>query len=302
MAETLIFQPPRRRGRLILGGLISIAALLAVFSLIQALELPPGPVSFVYFILSALMAFLVAWLAYRLYALSRSRYTLAREGLNIQWGLRIEGIPMPAILWVRLADELDRSLPLPLMRIPGAVLGTRKNSALGRVEYLASETGNLILVSTAAQIYVISPDDPHSFLDAFQQLVEMGSLASIPALSIHPTSLLRRVWQDTPARLLFLASLALSLGLAAWVVSLAPSAGEIPLGFLGPGFPRLPTSPTRLLLLPVTSTTFFLMDWLLGAIFYRQEETRILAYLLWIAAVLTPCLFLAATYLITRVG
>jgi hypothetical protein len=86
-----------------------------------------------------------------------------------------------------------------------------------------------------------------------------------------------------------------------WVASLTPSGAELPVGFLGPGAPRPLTSPVRLILLPAASTTFILVDWTLGAILYRQDETRPLSYLLWVAAVLTPALFLAAVYWIVRV-
>jgi hypothetical protein len=302
MTEALTFEPPRRRGRSVLGLLFPLPALLAAFALFQAIQLPPGTASSSYLLISIALAALVPWLGYRLYALYRSGYTLERERMRIQWGLRIEEIPMADILWARLAAEVEHNPPLPRLRLPGAVLGTRRSSDLGRVEYLASESLGLVLVAVPGQVFAISPEDPGAFLDAFQALVEMGSFVATPALSLHPASLLRRVWEDRPARILGLASLILGLGLVGWVAALAPSTAEFPVGFLGPGAPRPPTSPVRLILLPAASTAFILIDWTLGAILYRQEDTRPLAYLLWISAVLTPALFLAAVYWITRMG
>jgi hypothetical protein len=301
MSEGLFYPPPRRRGRNILLLLLPIPAVIAAVALIQAIQLPSGASASIYLLVSILTGAVIPWLGYRLYALSRAGYTLEREGMHIQWGFRIEDIPMTDIIWVRSAAELDSKLPLPIFRVPGAILGSRNNPELGTIEFMASETQSLVLVATPGRVYAVSPEDVYGFLESFQELVEMGSLSTIQALSVHPTSMLRRVWQDPLARTLTAVSLLLSLGLILWVGSLVLSATEFPVGFLGPDAPRPPTSAARLVLLPVVSTTFLLINWAVGAIYYRQDETRPLAYLLWIAGILTPALFLVVIYLITSV-
>jgi hypothetical protein len=53
------------------------------------------------------------------------------------------------------------------------------------------------------------------------------------------------------------------------------------------------------LLLPVLNGLFFLADLLLGLFFFRREETRPLAYLLWMCSVMVSgLLFLAVWYLV----
>ncbi|MDX1435286.1 MAG: PH domain-containing protein [Anaerolineales bacterium] len=300
MADALFYPPPRRRGRNILALLLPIPVLIAAFALIQAIQLPPGGAASIFLIVSIAVSALIPWLGYRLYALSRAGYTLEREGMHIQWGLRLEDIPMTDILWVRAAAELEYRLARPFLSLPGAVLGSRSHPELGTVEFMASETGNLVLVATPRRVYAISPDDDYGFLESFQELVEMGSFSAIQAQSLHPASMLRRVWADPFARALAGVSLLLGLGLIVWTASLISSAAEISVGFAGPDTPRPPTSAVGLVLLPVASTTFSLIDWAVGAVYYRQEETRPLAYMLWIAGVITPALFLMVVFLITR--
>ena len=56
---------------------------------------------------------------YRLYSLWRSTYVVARDGMRLRWGLRVEDIPISDILWVYRADEVEFSPSLPLLRWPG---------------------------------------------------------------------------------------------------------------------------------------------------------------------------------------
>jgi hypothetical protein len=154
---------------------------------------------------------------------------------------------------------------------------------------------------------VISPADPAAFLQALQSYLEMGSLTPLPARSIYPSFFIARVWRAQPARYLLLAGILLNLALLTCVLLAIPSRTEVTLGF-GPG--REPVPAVQLLLLPIISGFFFLLDAFLGLYLFRRAEGRaaqpqtssgsggypglILPYLLWGSGVLIAILFLAA--------
>ena len=72
------------------------------------------------------------------------------------------------------------------------------------------------------------------------------------------------------------------------------------MGFTSAGTPRRPGPAVRLTLFPVLNSFFLLANWLLGMFFYRYEENRPLAYILWIFGLLTSALFLVVLYLIVN--
>jgi hypothetical protein len=143
-------------------------------------------------------------------------------------------------------------------------------------------------------------------LTAYQRLTELGSLSPLTARSVYPSFLLARLWRTPSARALLLGGLALNLLLLAWVILVAPGRGEVMLGFQrgGEAVPGI-----RLLLLPVLSSFFFLIDFFVGLFLYRRSlypkassgasylppaPYSVLAYLLWGSGALTPLLFILA--------
>jgi hypothetical protein len=300
------FRPRRAAGTIFLLGAIALLALVAGWGLWQASQAQIG-LAFLLYLLPALVAIVIApMLVYRLLALRGAYYRLGRDGISLRWGLRFEDIPIDAVSWIRLADEVGKPLPLPWLRLPGAVLGIRRPPGDAPIEYLAAGARDLVLVATAKGVYAISPENPAAFLAAYQRLMELGSLAPMPARSLYPTFLLGRVWRTPAARYVLLAGLALNLLLAAWVFLVAPGKAEIIIGFQRGGEP---VPGVQLLLLPVLSGFFFLVDFFVGLFFYRRGVVwesgsaeawmppapyTTLAYLLWGSAVLTPFLFLVA--------
>jgi hypothetical protein len=306
MEGSFIFYPPRRPGLIFQGAAILGLAAAGLLSLWEATQAQVGPV-FLLYLLPALLALgVVPFLAYRAYAMWRAAYILERDGLHIYWGLRAEDIPMSSVKWMRLAGETQASLPMPLLRWPGAVLGVRRLPDGEQVEFLASQTRPLVLVATPERIYAISPHDPGEFLHRYQHFSELGSLAPLPARSVFPSFLLARVWSTLPARYLLLAGLVLSLILLAWVSLAIPLRPAISLGFSPDGIPAEPVPSVRLLLLPVLNGFFYLASVLAGLYFFRSEgepeaNARVpLAYLLWGSGALTPLLFLFGVYSILQ--
>lgn len=314
MEDRQTFLPPRRLG-LIFQSIVSLLLVIAIiWGFWQAFNVSIGPL-FVIYILSALLGVgLVPLLVYRSYALYRASYTLERDGVLLRWGLRLEDVPMSSVLWVHHASQLERPLPRPLARWPGSVIGVRRLSDGNRVEYLASSTKQLIYIATSERIFGISPEEPGEFLISFQRYMELGSLTPLMARSMFPGFLLARVWRTRTARYLLLVGLSLNLLLLAWVSFIVPSRSQIILGFALEGDP-VPTA--RLLLLPLLSGFFFLLDIFLGLFLFRRGDSpasdpsggrgfllvsgKLMAYLLWVSAIITSLLFLLAVFFILQI-
>lgn len=350
MEDESLFPPARRAGLIFQIVLALLLIAVSVWSLSRALNTQLGPLFLLYLFPALVSAALVPLLAYRFYALWRAYYLLGRDGLYLHWGLRAETIPIDQVRWVRrsgeaLADYSDvepghrtplpgageneqkptaptPSLPLPWLRWPGGVLGSRNLPARNfpgftRVEYMADRTRDLILIAAGEAIFAISPADTQGFLDAYRRCSELGSTSPLPASSIHPTFLIARVWGTLVARYLIITGLVLNLALLAAVTIAIPARAQVILGFLETAEP---VPAIRLMLLPFLSVVFFLADFFLGLFFfrfdYREHERRqgqvdepeierqavlnqflngkVLAYLLWGSGVLTSLFFLVA--------
>lgn len=292
MPESQIFYPPKRFGIIfqILSALLLTS--LAAAGLVQTVYASLGPMVILYLSPVILAVILVPMLAYRIYALRTASYTLEREGVHLRWGLRVEDIPIDHIRWVHSKEELTAPLPLPRFYWPGAYVGMRRTNELGEIEYLASSTTQQVILGTTKGVYVISPANPGEFLNTFAQMMEMGSLAPIPARSVYPTILLRRVWSSFPARILLLSSALFSLNL--WVVTILiiPARAQVNFSFSPADLEAGLVPSSRLMLLPILNAVFFLSNLLTGLFFYRHKESQTLSFLLWSAGALLPLLFL----------
>jgi hypothetical protein len=296
------FQPPRRMGILFHFGALIILIASAVFGLTRAAQASIGPIFLASLLPSFLALILAPILAYRLYALYNAKYVLERDAIHLQWGLRLEVIPMAAIQWVRLARELTNRVPLPWIYWPGSVIGVRHYGKDRQVEYLSASTRNIVLIGTPDRIFAISPANSTAFISAFNRLSELGSLTPIQPQSVQPRLLLTRVWATRPARWLIITGFLLSLALLTWVSLVIPGLSETYLGFFSTGLPRGPIPPVQLLLLPILTSIIYLFDLLLGLVFFRQDANHPLAYLLWGSGVVIPLVFLLSVFLILRVG
>jgi hypothetical protein len=263
-----LFEPDRRLG--VVFHIFAILLLVGIsgWGIWQASRSAIGP-TFLVFLSPLLFAFiLVPLVAYRLYSLLGAYYHLERDGMRLRWGLRIEDIPIHSVIWIRLDSELDRKLPMPWLRWPGSVLGQRTTAEGNRVEFMASRSNRLVVLATEYTIYAISPAQPEKFLGLFQSFMELGSLSPLPARSIYPAFLLSRVWRQRMARFFILTGLALNMILLVWVSLVIPERAEIYLSFSSTSDP---VPAVRLLLIPVISSFFFLLDVFLGLFFFRRS-------------------------------
>ena len=289
-----LFLPPRRRGALLHGVLIALFSAITTWGLFGVSGAEVGPTFMLYILLTLMAAVPIPVLGYRLYALLRANYNLERETLHIFWGLRVEDIPLSDIEWVRPASDLTIPIRLPRFRLPGSVLGLRRHPDLGTVEFLASDANELLLIATARRVFAISPKDPRRFAREFQLATELGSLSPSQAHSTYPSFIVAEAWKSLLVRYLWISGLLLNIGLLAWTSFLIPSLSGIPLGFDVNGLPQGPFPAVQLMLLPLISAALFLIGFILGLYFYRWEEQRVLAFIIWVSGTVTSILFLIA--------
>jgi hypothetical protein len=230
------------------------------------------------YLLIGILAFApIPFLGYRAYALLRADYYIDRDSLAMLWGLRVEDIPLTDVEWVRPATDLSQPLSLPRFRLPGAILGTRRHADLGLVEFIASDSRNMILIATAKRVFAISPKDANALIRTFARATEMGSLLPAEPKSVYPSFILTQAWESPLVRFMWISGLILNIGLVIWVGLLIPSLGQISLGFSPFGVPLEPAPSIRLILLPILSGLLFISGWGVGLYFYRWDMQRMLA-------------------------
>jgi hypothetical protein len=282
------------------GFIALFLSIIGVFGLWQASLAESGPTFLVYLLAALLAIAFIPVLIYRMYALQRARYSIARDGISLYWGLRREEIPIDHVNGVKPVEQSDAALRKPFIRIPGAVLGVQPQANGRAVEFLAARETNLVMIVTAERSFAISPANPLEFMHTYRKLAEYGSLAPIQSVSDYPTFLLSRSWADRPARVLLITSALLALGLILWVSLIIPTHPQISLQVNTEISPVELVPGIRLLLLPVLNTFFFITDLLLGLFFYRRPDTKSLGYLMWASSVLTSLLFFGAVYYILQ--
>jgi len=294
------FPPPKRFGLALHGLIILALGGISTFGILNLTRAQVGP-SFVTYLLMALLAFApIPVFAYRAYALFKADYYIDRDSLAILWGLRVEDIPLTDIEWVRPASDLSTPLALPAFRLPGSVLGSRRHPDLGMVEFIASESRNIILIATSKRIFAVSPQDAGLLVRTFARATEMGSLSPAEPVSVYPSFIITKAWENSTARFLWMSGLFLNVGLIVWLGLLIPTLGQIPFGFDAFGGPNNPTTPSRLILLPLLSMLLFIGGVIAGLYFYRWDKTRPLSLILWIASAISTLLFLVAVlFLVT---
>jgi hypothetical protein len=292
------FSPPRRRGLIIHAAIAGFSIVGGGTCLFLAFDQPARVNLPFWIVLSLILLAPLPTAIYRGYALYRALYTLERDGLRLRWGLRFEDIPLPNIEWIRPAREMGFHIPLPLLHIPGGILGTRHVEGLGKLEFLAAEQNTLLLIATPGKVYAISPTNPNEFMRAYQMISEMGSLSPIASHSGATIQFITQAWKDRFLRTLFIASLWLTILLFILVNIYIPQRSAISLGFNINGSLITPGPPEQLLLLPILASFTFVFDLAISLFFYRRKDQRAVAYLISASSVITPLLLLIATLLL----
>ena len=295
--NTRLFPPSKRRG-LVLHGLILVILLAISAWAFYNLTTQALGLNFAVYLLVGIVTFApVPVLGYRAWALFRAQYVLNRDSLELRWGLRDEAIPLMDIEWVRPVGDLAHPLSAPTGILPGAILGLRRHRDLGIVEFLASEKREMLLVATPRRVYAISPADPTQFTQTFARAVELGSLGSAHAKSVYPSFVLAEAWKSGLVRYFWLAALFLNVGLIVWISLLIPSMSQVTFAF-GPDRSASAVPAAQLVILPLLSVFLALAGWIAGLYFFRWQETRVLARIMWASSALSSLVFLIAVLFI----
>ena len=292
------FPPPKRTGLLLHSAIIVALGTAAVWAFLNLSRAPVGPTIVLYLLVILATLPPLPFFGYRLFSLLRADYVLDRDSLAFTWGLRMEDIPLTDIEWIRPATDLTSPLHSPTLSLPGGLLGVRRHPDLGAIEFIAATTKNLLVVATAKRMYAISPENAGAFLATFRRATELGSLLPAEPVSQYPSFLLARAWENPLARFTWLSGLLMNLGLIAWVTFLIPNVNQITLGFDATGLPLEPAPSIRLILLPLLSASLFVAGLITGLFFYREENHRPLAVIVWISGALSGVLFLLAVLFI----
>lgn len=298
---TYFFEPHRRPGQIFHLATMIVLSLAALALFLQAAQVMLGAAFLLYLFGALFAAGLLPLLAYRLYALNRSFYHLERDGIRLKWGLRQVHIPMTDVLWVRLSEDL-RQIHLPWPHWRGAVVGVRRQNDpdVGLVEFMAAVPERLVLVGTNDLVFALSPSDRNRFLHAYQELIELGSMAPISPYSVKPSFMLVDVWQSRSARVFLPISLLFTLSLFIWVGVAAPSLSSVSLGYFASGTPLPPVPAAQLFILPVINLLLLVAGYVMAAYFHRLSEDHPLTYVVWISTTLMSFLFLLAVYFILQ--
>jgi hypothetical protein len=292
------FPPPKQRGLIIHGIIILVLAVIAITGFVNLTRADVGPI-FLTSLLIALVAFIpIPFFVYRAYSLLRADYHLDRDSLAINWGLRVEDIPLTDIEFIRSSHDLTTPLRLPSLPIPGGLLGMRRHPDLGTVEFLASDSKKLLLVATAKRVFVISPENPAALTQTFARATELGSLTPVESKSVYPSFVVIQAWESGVARYLWLTTLFLNLGLFIWASLIIPSTPRVALGpqFAGSALETVPSS--QLIIFPVACLLLSMTGWIAGLYFFRWEKERVLAFIVWGSSMVMSLLFLIAVLFI----
>jgi len=291
MDERIEHRPVRSRGLVLHLVLILANSAISGYLLFLALTSQVRGV-FILYLLASIITFLPApFLFYQLYALTRAKYILSRNGIGIQWGLRTEDIPISDIEWIRLPRDFVNKVAPPPLRLPGAVLATVRDRDLGIIEYIAAEPEELVLIATPAKIFALSPGSPQAFINDFHRSAELGSFTPIQKQSSQPQLIISRLAGDKTARSFLAASLGISLLMLIAVSFIIPNLSTVPLG-LEAAADRQQASPAeRLILLPLLSLLVFFLDLAYGAYLYRKQGFRNAAYIVFFSSLILPISF-----------
>lgn len=298
MAETFTFLPRRTPG--IVFHIVLTIFILAGCGVLtwMAFQQSGGALLVVYLLGAVLLFMLLPILGYRGYAMLQSIYSLKRDGLRVRWGLRAEDIPLSEVQWVRPATDLEIPLKRPLFSMPGALLGSVDHPDLGTVEFIASDSRNLVIVATMNKIFALSPERMDEFVERFQRAIEMGSLTPMEAYSTFPAAFVRQIAVDKYGKVLIPTGFILTLLLLVVVGLSIPSHQTISIGFDPNGVLLPAVVSSRLLLLPVLSILLYILGTISGIYLYRRPESREVALLVWSSSVLTPLLLIVAAIIL----
>ena len=280
------FTPPQQPGVLLQITAALLFAAAAGFLYYRAALLAIGAPFLLTLIAAIILTLPVPFLLYGVYALQRAAYTVNRDKITLKWGWWVEEIPMTSVQWAQTPEGLEAPLPLPRLRWPGHVTGVHTTPE-GTFVFMAANAENLVVLAAENGWYVLSPENPHAFLEAFRRAAEQGTLEPAAARSQRPSYWLTTIWRDRWARTMLLAGWLLSLLALVWS-NLAAS------GWFLPNTSPSPDAVVKAVLLAIAAWLAQGLNLGLGLFAYQSPQRRAMAYLLWLVGALAAAGFLAS--------
>ena len=288
------FQPQSTRSGLVLLAVAFVAGALATW-LVGILLQQDDPVKMFQWLMALFVVLLIIGLAvYWAIVAFKLHYRLNRNGLAIEWGLGQQRIPFDNIQQIVSGESLAANASYRGISLAGLRFGTGELSGYGPLKFrTTAPIESSLLVVTSNQSYVISPQKPENFLNAWQIRQPLGRTQNwaedarrhwplnIPVLNDQ------LMWALLGAAAFLLLSLLGSISL-----NYADYPGALPVHFDTLGRADRIAPKIELFILPVVGGIVWLANAALGTLIYPKE--RVAAYLLWgCTAVMQFCLWIA---------
>jgi hypothetical protein len=112
--------------------------------------------------------------------------------------------------------------------------------------------------------------------------------------SVLPSFVLAEAWAEPRVPALLVGGAVLALALLVLVAVLTPQLEAVSLGFGADRLPLAPVAGVQLFLLPALNLFFYMGNFVLGLLIYREPHGIRLSTIIWAGSLLTSLLFLAA--------
>lgn len=297
----MTFRPyPSRAGWIALGAALVFAVL--VLLLLNSVSRPETPAQFFQAVIGLLVALgLTLTALYWAVAALNLQYHLNRNGIIIQWGFTRQYIPFSHILDIVPGHVLEETPTFKGLNLAGLRFGWGKLAGYSPLRFrTTAPPADSLVVITPQATYVISPQRPEGFINAWRARKTLGPTQQ------WSQSISRRWPFDTPLISDVLALWLLGLGALLLLalfgfISLSYSAlpAALPIHFDSLGRADRIAPKVFLFTLPAAGAIVWAINLVFGGFAYRREQVG--AYLLWGSTIVMMLCLWVALFTITGV-
>jgi hypothetical protein len=287
-------RPPQAPGTIFGLGLITGLVLVDLGFLLLLVSQPVTVLTFLWggVLLASVPA--VAFIAFWVSSLAATRYHVEHGTLVIEWGRIRQVVRLDQIRSLILGESVKEVRNFRGVRWPGYFVGhgqvitDDQSIADYDVHFFATRPLNQqLILTTESNAYGLSPADLNNFVDCLEALRVPQQAGDRDAPEADVTFLAWQIWKDRPAKVAMAAAIFLNAALFVYLGAVfGRLPASVPLHFNHQGVVDRITSPASLFVLPFLGLVAWMFDGALGWMFYQVKEERVLAFLLWGAAIL----------------
>jgi hypothetical protein len=289
------FETDSRRAMMV--GITAIIVLLLGIFVCAALAvlLPRSLITHALITIALLMAALIAWLGYHIYALMNISYALDRNAFVIRHGPIREIVPMGNVQRVIAAADIEPGLHKLRIPLPDWWIGQGSHPELGKIHFYANAPlKKQLIIVTADANYAISPFDTDAFIEAFRARFQMGPTQPIQPARLLPRFMQWPIWSDRLARTLVAIAIGLNAVLFAIGFARYPAlSNQVVLHFNVLGTPDRFASINQVFGPATISLLLFGVNSLFALLVYWRGD-KLAAYLAWGGSAVVQLFFLIA--------